>query len=42
MLNTRHLSEKSKEIELQKDPQRKTLNLISDCHKTHNVEYMLI
>ena len=25
MLNTRHLSEKSKEIELQKDPQRKTL-----------------
>ena len=42
MLNTRHLSEKSKEIELQKDPQRKTLNLISDCLKTHNVEYMLI
>ena len=22
--------------------QRKTLNLISDCLKTHNVEYMLI
>ena len=42
MLNTRQLSEKSKEIELQKDPQRKTLNLISDCLKTHNVEYMLI
>ena len=39
MLNTRHLSEKSKEIELQKDPQRKTLNLISDCLKTHNGVY---
>ena len=42
MLNTRHLSEKSKEIELQKDPQRKTPEPDLRLPQTHNVEYMLI
>ena len=40
LLNNRHLSEKSKEIELQKGLQRKTLDLISDCLHEHKGEYL--
>lgn len=40
LLHTGQVSEKSKEIVLQKGLQRKTLNLVIDCLKAHKGEYL--